>query len=215
MEINTEKELQDMLNQKYGISYPVSENFPVPGEKSNILKASKNATLEDFISMVAKVVNKALAKYNVRFIPDEGAILHDPKEKLDQPTILYNVISRVPKKELKPRHCENITDSSGGSTRHGHVWMQRFDCIVQFNVFASDYATANKVMKALEEDVLFAYSGYFKNNGVDELYFKKGYTDHSMDEYRQYVSVRSSQYYVEVSRLMVIWDTTLQEIGIV
>jgi len=189
-------------------------NTIIEKEKSpKILKANKNATLEDFISMVAEVLRKTLEKHNAVFVPDEGAIINDPHERLEQSHILYQVISRIPKKELKPRHIESITEKidDKNNRRFGENWSQRQECLVQFDVVACDYATANKVMNIFE-DTIFTYAGYFKNNGVAEIYFKKYFTDKNLDKYRQWLSVRSIQYYVEIEKLITVFDTTIEDI---
>ena len=158
------------------------------------LKAKRNASLEDFIAMVAKISSKSLSKYNVEFIPDEGAVLKDPDKKVEHPYILYQVISRVPKLELKPRQMENIIEKidDKGNRRFGRNWTNRQTCVVQFNIIASDYEMANKVMSIFEE-MMFSYSGYYKANGVSEILFKKYFTDVNLDSYRQWLSVRSIQ----------------------
>ena len=86
--------------------YPAGD---VRASKSPLLKAAKNATLTDFIAMVARLCDKSLKKYRVKFIPDEGATIADPAKQLEQPTILYRVIERKPKNELKMRHSEDFT----------------------------------------------------------------------------------------------------------
>ena len=188
----------------------------VRASKSPLLKAAKNATLTDFIAMVARLCDKSLKKYRVKFIPDEGATIADPAKQLEQPTILYRVIERKPKNELKMRHSEDFTeviDKTGNKTRKGQVWSQRQSCIVQFDVIASDYAMSDAVMSYFE-DMIFTYTGYFKSNGVAEVYFKKYYTDTSIDRYRQYLSVRSIQYFVEIEKQTTIFETTLEDIDV-
>ena len=164
--------------------------------------------------MVTKLSNKALKSLNVEFYPDEGATIADPEKKLEKTAILYRVIERKPKNELKMRHSEDIeevVDGKNNKKRLGQIWSQRQDCIIQFDIVASDYATANKVMNSFE-DMIFQYSGYFKKNGVAEIYFKKYFTDTSIDRYRQYLSVRSIQYFVEIEKQTTIFNSTLEEI---
>ena len=188
----------------------------VRASKSPLLKAAKNATLTDFIAMVARLCDKSLKKYRVKFIPDEGATIADPAKQLEQPTILYRVIERKPKNELKMRHSEDFTeviDKTGNKTRKGQVWSQRQSCIVQFDVIASDYAMSDAVMSYFE-DMIFTYTGYFKSKGIAEVYFKKYYTDTSIDRYRQYLSVRSIQYFVEIEKQTTIFETTLEDIDV-
>ena len=148
--------------------YPAGD---VRAFKSPLLKATKNATLTDFIAMVARLCDKALKKYRVKFIPDEGATIADPAKQLEQPTILYRVIERKPKNELKMRHSEDfseVIDKASNKTRKGQIWSQRQSCIVQFDVVASDYAASDAVMSYFE-DMIFTYTGYFKSNGIAEI----------------------------------------------
>jgi len=189
---------------------------PIPKKDfSKPLKATKNATLEDFISMLAEVCSKAMKPWNAELNPNEGAVLKDDDKTLDHPVILYEVVNRVPKLELKPRQLEEITEQidPDQQIRHGRTWSQRFSCVIQFNVVASDYATANAVMTTLE-DTIFTYTGYFKSKGVAELVFKRHYTDKTYDRYRQWLSVRSLQYDIEIEKLTTVFDTTIEEISI-
>lgn len=209
-------ELEDLLQTRYEKNR-VSNLYPAGDVRASVTPlstAAKNATVEDFISMVTKLSNKALKSLNVEFYPDEGATIADPEKKLEKTAILYRVIERKPKNELKMRHSENIeevVDEKSNKKRLGQIWSQRQDCIIQFDIIASDYATANKVMNSFE-DMIFQYSGYFKKNGIAEIYFKKYFTDTSIDRYRQYLSVRSIQYFVEREKQTTIFNSTLEEI---
>ena len=209
-------ELEELLQNRYEKTR-VSNLYPAGDVRASVTPlstAAKNATVEDFISMVTKLSNKALKSLNVEFYPDEGATIADPEKKLEKTAILYRVIERKPKNELKMRHSENIeevVDEKTNKKRLGQIWSQRQDCIIQFDIIASDYATANKVMNSFE-DMIFQYSGYFKKNGIAEIYFKKYFTDTSIDRYRQYLSVRSIQYFVEIEKQTTIFNSTLEEI---
>ena len=209
-------ELEDLLQTRYEKNR-ITNLYPAGDVRASVTPlstAAKNATVEDFISMVTKLSNKALKSLNVEFYPDEGATIADPEKKLEKTAILYRVIERKPKNELKMRHSENIeevVDEKSNKKRLGQIWSQRQDCIIQFDIIASDYATANKVMNSFE-DMIFQYSGYFKKNGIAEIYFKKYFTDTSIDRYRQYLSVRSIQYFVEIEKQTTIFNSTLEEI---
>ena len=188
---------------------------PVPQpDLSKPLKASKNASLEDFIAMLAEVCSRSMKPWQAELKPDEGATLKNDKS-LDHPVILYEVIDRIPKLERKPRQLEDIVEENepGKQTRIGRIWSQRFSCVVQFNVIASDYITANAVMNTLE-DTIFTYTGYFKSKGVAELIFRRHFTDRTYDRYRQWLSVRSLQYDIEIEKLTTVFDTTIEEISI-
>lgn len=185
-------------------------------KKENYTKADKGASLGDFMLMIKKVVKTGeLKKLGTKFIPDDGPrILLDPSEEVKAPHIFYTLISRAPRlTEPKPHFRENIADynSDGSLQRQGQVFGQVFDCDIQFNIVASDYSTADTVMNVFE-DALLKYSGFFKQNGVSEIFFKKQYTDNNLDIYRQKMSVRSLVYRVTIEKLTAVYDTTIAEI---
>lgn len=180
-------------------------------------QADKSADLRDFIEMVAKVVSLAMKDLEVEFVPDEGRrIKIDPDAELDHPYIFYKVESREVKDEKKPRVRETITEKThdGREAREGKIFGQKFKCYVQFDIIAGEYSTADEVMYTFE-DVLFRYTHYFKKNGVAELLFHKHHTDENHDVYRQYVSVRSIQYYVEVEKLITMFGSEIEDVEII
>ena len=105
---------------------------------------------------------------------------------------------------------ESFAEEKGG--RQGIVYSQIFDYEIQFDILASDYITANKVMNAFE-DAMFNYTGYFKRNGVSEILFLKQYTDSDLDSYRNTVSVRSLEYLVSIDRIRVTYDSDISVIS--
>ena len=150
----------------------------------------------------------------VKFIPDEGKVMSlDAMTNFDQPVITYQVINRKPKKEIKPRVrelIEEITDDKS-SQRTGEIWGQKFECLVQFNVFASVYSEAEQVMEHFEETII-KHTGFFKKNGVAELIFKEHVTDSHFDTLRESLSIRSLIYYVEIEKLTVMFKEKINEI---
>ena len=208
-------ELQLLLEEKSQLRQISRAIQKKPGPMaSKPLKAADNATLEDFISMLAEVCSKTMQKWKAELNPNEGAVLKDEDQKLEHPVILYEIVDRIPYNELKPRQLEDIVEKidEEGHTRLGRIWSQRFDCTIQFNVVASDYYTANQVMSTLE-DAILTYSGYFKSKGVGELLFKRHFTDKNYDRYRQWLSVRSLQYRLVVEKLTTVFDTTIESIA--
>lgn len=202
----------DLDNEKIGMrnESAMGKNLSVKIDKQ---QADKNCDLDDLFAMINKLVVKALKKDNVEFNPDEGArFVVDQQVPINHPIIQFDVISYEPKLELKPRvinqFIEESDDKNDRWKRHGQVWSQRFKCVIQFNIIGSDYITANKVMRDFEE-LMFRYSGYFKQQGVAEIVFKSRFSDKNYDYYRQNLSVRSLQYYVEIERNYVSYDTDI------
>ena len=64
------------------------------------------------------------------------------------------------------------------------------------------------------EDLIFNYTPYFKKNGVAEILFEKHFTDKNLDLFRQTLSVRSLQYYLEIEKLTAVFETDIEEITI-
>lgn len=202
----------DLNNEKIGVrnESAMGKDLSVKIDKQ---QADKNCELDDLFAMINKLVVKALKKDNVEFNPDEGArFVVDQQVPINHPIIQFDVISYEPKLELKPRvinqFIEESDDKNDRWKRHGQVWSQRFKCVIQFNIIGSDYITANKVMRDFEE-LMFRYSGYFKQQGVAEIVFKSRFSDKNYDYYRQNLSVRSLQYYVEIERNYVSYDTDI------
>lgn len=202
----------DLDNEKIGMrnESAMDKDLSVKIDKQ---QADKNCDLDDLFAMINKLVIKALKKDNVEFNPDEGArFVVDQQVPINHPIIQFDVISYEPKLELKPRvinqFIEESDDKNDRWKRHGQVWSQRFKCVIQFNIIGSDYITANKVMRDFEE-LMFRYAGYFKQQGVAEIVFKSRFSDKNYDYYRQNLSVRSLQYYVEIERNYVSYDTDI------
>jgi hypothetical protein len=89
--------------------------------------------------------------------------------------------------------------------------MQRFTSIVQFNIYAGDYRTADTVMNVFEE-LMLRYTGFFKENGISEVLFQKQLTDDNLEKYRQSRSVRSLQYRVDTQTIYADFNSTFEEI---
>jgi hypothetical protein len=202
----------DLDNEKIGVrnESAIGKDLSIKIDKQ---QADKNCDLDDLFAMINKLVVKALKKDNVEFNPDEGArFVVDQQVPINHPIIQFDVISYEPKLELKPRVINQFVEESDDKNdrwkRHGQVWSQRFKCVIQFNIIGSDYITANKVMRDFEE-LMFRYSGYFKQQGVAEIVFKSRFSDKNYDYYRQNLSVRSLQYYVEIERNYVSYDTDI------
>ena len=93
------------------------------------------------------------------------------------------------------------------------IFGYRQKCILQFDIVASDCATANEVMNTFEE-AMFTYTGFFKSKGINEMHFLKHFTDENLNNYRQDLSVRSLQYYVEIQKLITVFDSTIDDIDV-
>lgn len=209
-------DLEMMLQQQNDIEEGIYENkYDVIRSNPDSLQqtADKSSSMQNFIQMVDKLVT--LTMPNVDFIPEEGKILSmDSMKDFDRPKITYKILSRKPKKELKPRVRQTI-ESNGinGEDRLAQICGQKFECLIQFNIFTSVYKEAEEVMEKFEE-LIFSYTGFFKKNGVAELLFKEQITDNYYERLRETLSVRNLIYYVEIEKLTVIFKEKIKEIEI-
>lgn len=207
-------DLEDLLKERYDLEKIPKKDLdiiPLKQKNERKQKAEKSASLFDFVKMVNKLIT--LTMPDVTFIPEEGRVLEtDAMKKIEHPIITYKVISRVPKKELKARVREDIEEiSDDNDKRAGEIWGQKFECNIQFNIFASVYDEAEEVMEHFEE-LITSYTGFFKKNGIAEILFKKQFTDDMYSNLRETLSVRNICYYVEIEKLTVIFREKIKEI---
>lgn len=181
--------------------------------KSFQQKSNKSASMYELIEMIDKIVT--LTMPNTKFIPDEGKVTElDSMSNFDCSIITYKIIERIPKKEIKPRVRETIIEKDKlNESRIGEVYGQKFKCLIQFNVFASVYKEAEEVMEKFEE-LIITYAGFFKENGVAEIFFEKHLTDDYYAKLRETLSIRNLIYYVEIEKLTVIFKEKIKEIEI-
>lgn len=207
------EDLELLLGRQDRLKAEREERLRNRKNNDSIQKANKSASLYDFITMLNKVCS--LTMPDVEFIPDEGRItkITESMKNLDHPYITYTVKERIPKGELKHRLREEIYEETDdkGNKRLGEVWGQKFKCCLQFNIFACEYKEAEEVMEKFEE-LMISYAGYFKQNGVAELFFQKHFTDDYYQNLRETLSIRNLCYYVEIEKQTVIFREKIQEI---
>ena len=207
---------EDALKENEKIVSQETEVNPNEHIKIPHLKSEKSATLYDFIKMVDKIVTLTMKDKNVKFMPYEERIVSlDAMAKFDYPFITYEVTSKEPKDELKPRERETITHTDeNGEVALGSVAGQRFKCAVQFTIIAKDYDDAENLLNEFE-DLMVKYTGYFKRNGVAEIIYGKQIKDTSMARLREIFSVRNLYYYVEIEKTTVIFKQKIREISLI
>ena len=182
----------------------------------DMLRAKDSASFDDFISMTSKLICLTMdhLPYEVMFLPqDNQDRIVDPEVKTDKVFITYNLVSRVPLREIKPMPREEIVEQCdvSGEERRGTIYGQKYTCEVQFNIFASEYKIANEVMKMFE-DMLFTFTGYMKEKGISNILFKQQFTDTDFNIYRKSMSVRNLRYHIETENLLVILSDTVSQV---
>lgn len=181
--------------------------------------AEKSATIDDFITMLSKIVCRTMKDEKVEFRPDEGIRLQvDQAEPLDHPYIFFSILDSRTTLEIKPRVREvglkGIDGQEKEKRRSGEVWGQLFNYSVQFDILAGDYSTVTRVMNTFE-DIVFSYTAYFKRKGVKDIRFRERATDRNLDAYRQKCSVRSLRYEIEVEALFARLNANIEGVDLV
>lgn len=210
------EELEMLLHNK-----AIHEQHYINGNVSDVIanttrqRADKGCSCFDFIKMVQKITQLDLERYHIDFSSDRFKYkVTDPQIELENPIITYQTISRIPMGEIKPRIRDVVNDDDNHLA--GNIYAQKFNCTVQFNIFASVYGLAEEVMNNFE-NMMIRYAGYFKKNGVAELLFKEELSDSNYDLFRQVISVRNIRYIVHIEHLYtdigrIIDDVTINDV---
>lgn len=213
-----EKSFEDLIYEKQNLqehSFKKDNIEIINGYQSSPKrqKSDKSAQLYDLIKMIDKFVS--LTMKGVAFQAEEGkVVMMDSMQDINHPIITYKVISRKPIKEYKPRLRETLDEiDDNNDKRIGEVYGQKFKYLLQFNIICSEYKDAEEVMNKFEE-LIFKYTGFFKKNGVAEIFFSEQITDDYYTKLRETLSVRNLIYYVEIEKLTVIFKERIKEIEI-
>ena len=206
-------ELEVLLNTS---SFFSSNNSIVDETKSygttNLQKAKGNASLIDFIDMIALIVESTMDDINVTFMTDERAYLYkeDPLEPINHPIVTFKVLERVHTKgtSYKPRYMEEIEGPDG---RPGIIYNERFTSMVQFNFIAPEYRIAWSVMERFE-DLMISYAETIRGNGIIEYFLYKQYRDDYYDSFRNTFTVLNLVYRVDTETLRVIFKENINDI---
>lgn len=179
---------------------------------NNLQKAKGNASLLDFIDMVALIVESTLDDLNVTFMTDERAYLfkEDPLEPINHPIITFKVLKRAHTEgaAYKPRLMEEIVGEDG---RPGVIYNERFTNLVQFNFIAPEYRIAWNVMERFE-DLMISYAETVRGNGIVEYFLLEQYRDDYYDSFRNTFTVLSLVYRVDTETLRVIFKENIKDI---
>ena len=179
---------------------------------NNLQKAKGNASLIDFIDMIALIVESTMDDLNVTFMTDERAYLfkEDPLEPINHPIVTFKVLERIHTDgtAYKPRFMEEIEGPDG---RPGVIYNERFTSMVQFNIIAPEYRIAWNVMDRFE-DLMISYAETIRGNGIVEYFLYKQYRDDYYDSFRNTFTVLSLVYRVDTETLRVIFKENINDI---
>ena len=206
-------ELELLLNNEtFSFFSNTQKNEDLTYGTNNLQKAKGNASLLDFIDMVALIVESTMDDLHVTFMTDERAYLfkEDQIEPINHPILTFKVLSREHTEgtSYKPRLMEEITGEDG---RPGVIYNERFTNMVQFNIIAPEYRIAWNVMERFE-DLMISYAETIRGNGIIEYFMYKQYKDDFYDSFRNTFTVLSLVYRVDTETLRVIFKENINDI---
>ena len=206
-------ELELLLNNDtFSFFSNTKKNEDLTYGTNNLQKAKGNASLLDFIDMVALIVESTMDDLHVTFMTDERAYLfkEDQIEPINHPILTFKILSREHTEgtSYKPRLMEEITGEDG---RPGVIYNERFTNMVQFNIIAPEYRIAWNVMERFE-DLMISYAETIRGNGIIEYFMYKQYKDDFYDSFRNTFTVLSLVYRVDTETLRVIFKENINDI---
>lgn len=206
-------ELELLLNNEtFSFFSNTKKNEDLTYGTNNLQKAKGNASLLDFVDMVALIVESTMDDLHVTFMTDERAYLfkEDQIEPINHPILTFKVLSREHTEgtAYKPRLMEEITGEDG---RPGVIYNERFTNMVQFNIIAPEYRIAWNVMERFE-DLMISYAETIRGSGVIEYFLYKQYHDDYYDSFRNTFTVLNLVYRVDTETLRVIFKENINDI---
>lgn len=193
-----------LLNEENYFSKEMAKNKPSPRHT-----ADKNANLFDLVKMVNKLVMLTMKKYKLEFVTNESKILKiDPMEPLNNSYVTYRVLSRKPKDAKKPTYRETLENENGELYE---VWGQKFKCQVMFSLITDNNEKSEEILSEFE-NMMFKYTGFFKKNGIGEIYYENETNDDKYTLLKETLYIRNIIYYVEIEKLTVIFKETIKEV---
>lgn len=170
------------------------------------LQANKCCSINDFTSLIYSVI-----KHSYPYITFVKAF---PKDKTTvdykTPIITHKVIKRTPTKAVKPRLFEIINKEDYSD----QVITQQFDYIVEFSIWTESSNEADDILEIFEDDIIQAYIGDYKENGVQELVFlEQGEDNLAADWGSKYVS-RRLRYLVKIEKQSIVRVKNIKKITV-
>lgn len=188
------------------------------------LKASGNMSIYEFIRELGRVAPLiyadengnaelvVLPAYPTDLINTSESSTYNPAGGFPS-TITYQIIRREPgtignhpfdpRKIIKPTYREVLPRDD----EYIQLWGQWFDNLIQLDCWSTSNGEADQLIEWLEE-FLLKYTFYFKEMGVQEMYYFRGgrFTwgtteEEAMVRWRNRFKVRSMTYYVRTEKL--------------
>lgn len=134
-------------------------------------------------------------------------------ENLPLPIISWDVVRRVPSEAMKqPKHRNwGTIEDPNTPGEFLTVFRQWFDCEIEFKVWTKTSHEAKQLAKRLEA-LLLAYTGFFKEQGLQDLTFLSETSEGVQSTGRQDIACRRLLYLARVESIYAERTSALDEI---
>jgi len=160
------------------------------------LQANKCCSINDFTSLIHSIIKHSY--------PDITFIKAFPKDaeaiNYKTPIITHKIIKRTPTKAVKPRlfEIENKGDYSN------QITVQQFDYILEFSIWTENADEADETLETFEDEVIQAYIGDYKENGVQEIVFTEQREDNLANDWSSKYVSRHIRYMVRIEKQSIV-----------
>jgi len=179
------------------------------------LRAKKSASFDDFTSLVHQLIKVAWGTEWGTFV--QAFPNGRESDDVDLPIITYHSKRKRPgvvgngTTEIKPRFRETYNVTENGKTSAVNVYAQRFDHDVLFEIWAENNVEADKLAVKFE-DFMMTYTGYFMQNGVQQIIFLEQTDQTDVMEWKDGGICRSFKYLVRLEKHLEIHQGLITEI---
>ena len=208
--------------------YPDASGIPVVNVQGDIapntnvaVVAPSGSSINQEVSIVyhGQLLNSNL--YDDRNIGDSLV------DKQFNPTITYSLKLKEPgtsgqggpfgdKREYRPRirTPKGYTISNDAGDRSAIEYGQKFDCLVQFDVWAETHTDAEELADWFE-DFMVKYAGVFEKNGMDRVLFWQRLRDSTKEAWRDNIVSRSLIYFIRYDQTSYVDLGVIEEVNYV
>lgn len=175
---------------------------------------TKSASLGDFFSAIDRILKISWGENWGKFTKAYPSF--SDANELNTPIITYRLVQKTPgvvgaHKEIKPRVRAQYKVGDSDSEEVITVFGQRFDCIVQFEVWASNDSVVSDYADEFE-DFMLTYTGILKEMGIIEVIYLGTTDEPSPNAWRVDLQSRSIKYHVVIDKLTPVSSKTIENI---
>lgn len=166
--------------------------------------------------LLRKLLNAAWGSNWGEFSPELS--LGESPESTKLPAITYDIVSRETSSgmgRIKPTQIESYSEVVDNKPTGDvmTIYSQLFDCIVEFDCWGSSSLEARRLLNRFEY-VLTFYSGFLKEQGIQEMFFLKEIPAKQSIHYIDDFYMKPIIYFMRLERKSFVRQSTFQNIQV-